>query len=246
MKKILFWAAALAVLLLALPAASGEEIYYWPLAGTVKGTNVNVRSGPGTSFKAVGRVSGGEGVPAMPVTGRADTGEAHPWYRVEHHSFGQGWIYGQFLSAEEVRGGLARYALRIKAYYGLTPSLAVKKHGKPERQDTKKLHIPDFNVTVAVSTLFYRGFEAVYWDGQLKTVAVSEGDAAFGDITIGTGVKEALSLLGEPADRDGNRLLFYGPFSEETRSQDEIILETVPGPAGDQVGYMEFQHIFYD
>ncbi|MGI6782893.1 MAG: SH3 domain-containing protein [Aminivibrio sp.] len=246
MKKWVFFAAALALVLAALPAAANEEIYYWPLVGTVKGTNVNVRSGPGTSFKAVGKLSGGDMTPALPVTGTADTGEERPWYRVEHRAFGQGWIYGQFLSVEEPLSALSKYALRIKTDYGLTPSLAVKKLGKPVRQDNKKLRIPDFNVTVAVSILTYPGFESVYWDGQLKSVTVSGKEGAFGDITAGMDADDAVSLLGRPAERDENKLVYYGSFSEQTRSQDEIVIEVAPGPAGEVVTGLEFQHIFYD
>lgn len=247
MKKGVFLATALLIALMAaLPAAAMDEIYYWPLAGTVKGTNVNVRGGPGTSFKAVGKISGGEGAAPIPVTGIADTGEKYPWYRVESRSFGQGWIYGQFISAEEAKTPLMRHALRINADFGLTPSLAVKKLGKPEKQENEKFHIPDFRLTVAVTTLFYSGFKTVYWDGGLKSVIISGGEASFGDITPGMAAEAAQSMLGEPAGRDGKDLLYYGSDSEEYLSRDEIILRIAPGSSGDQVAGLEYQFAVFE
>ena len=246
MKKNVFFAALLVLLLAALPAAAMEEIYYWPLAGTVKGTNVNVRGGPGTSFKAVGKVSGSDGAAALPVTGRADTGEEHPWYRVESRDFGQGWIYGRYLSAKEPLSAIERYSLRIKADYGLTPSLAVKKLGEPEGRENRKLHIPDFNLTVAETTLSYPGLEIVYWDGQLTLIVISGGDAAFGDIAPGMAVTDAFHLLGQPSVRDGDSLFFYRSDSAGGRALDQITLHTEAGSDGGLIAGLEYRFSIYD
>lgn len=96
----------LAVLLLfalsgALSASKGEEKYEPPLSGSLTGTAVNLREKPSTKGTIVGQLPSKDEAGELRVIAKFDGGEEFPWYRVTSAKFGEGWIYGKFLSLRE-------------------------------------------------------------------------------------------------------------------------------------------------
>ena len=219
----------LAVLLLfalsgALSASGWEEKYEWPRSGFLTGTSVNLREKPSTGGKISGRFAT-EHEGEILVTGKFDGGEEFPWYRVISMKFGEGWIYGKFLSVYEPGDPVERYALKIRADFGISPALALKNWGEPTGRSERKKTIPDFNRTVTILTLTFHGHEAVYWDGVLQSVEIPGGHMGFADILMGMDLAEATMLLGEPVREEK-----YGRlFSSE---RDDIGLELDSNPAG--------------
>ena len=116
MKRMVLLAAAILAVLTAVPlfAAAAAENFEWPKAGFVTGSRVNLRNGPSTSAKAVGRFGHDYETGELVVTGTEKTGEEFPWYRVLSHQFGEGWIYGKFLSVEETDNTVRRYVMKIR------------------------------------------------------------------------------------------------------------------------------------
>ena len=220
--------ALLAVLLFALSgalsASGGEEKYEWPRSGFLTGASVNLRDKPSTGGKISGRFAT-EHEGEILVTGKFDGGEEFPWYRVISMKFGEGWIYGKFLSVYEPGDPVERYALKIRADFGISPVLAVEYWGEPQGRSERKKTIPDFNRTVTILTLTFHGHEAVYWDGVLQYVEIPGGPMGFADILMGMDLTEATMLLGEPIREEK-----YGRlFSSE---RDDIGLEFDSNPAG--------------
>ena len=59
--------------------------------GYVRATSrVNVRSGPGTSYKDMGTLTKGEQVEYLGVSSKDNKGNT--WYKVQYYSFGVGWV----------------------------------------------------------------------------------------------------------------------------------------------------------
>ena len=222
--------AVLTVLLLfvlsgALSASGGEVNYQWPRSGFLTGTSVNLREKPSTGGKIAGRFASEHEGGELLVTAKFDGGEEFPWYRVISAKFGEGWIYGKFLSVYEAGDPVQRYALRIRADFGISPALAVKNWGEPTGRSERKKTIPDFKKTVTILTLTFHGHEAVYWDGVLQSVEIPGGPMGFADILMGMDLAEATMLLGEPIREEK-----YGRlFSSE---RDDIGLEFDSNPAG--------------
>ena len=221
--------ALLAVLLLfalsgALSASGGDGNYEWPRSGFLTGTSVNLRERPSTGGKIAGRFAS-EHEGELLVAGKFDGGEEFPWYRVISAKFGEGWIYGKFLSVYEAGDPVQRYALKIRADFGISPAIAVKNWGEPTGRSERKKTIPDFKKTVTILTLTFHGHEAVYWDGVLQSVEIPGGPMGFADILMGMDLAEATMLLGEPIREEK-----YGRlFSSE---RDDIGLEFDSNPAG--------------
>ena len=117
----------LAVLILfvlsgALFASTGEEKYEIPLSGSLTGSSVNLRDKPSTGGKIVGRFAteheGGE----LRVIAKFDGGEEFPWYRVISAKFGEGWIYGKFLSLGEAPKAIHPLDAEIERCVDKSPS----------------------------------------------------------------------------------------------------------------------------
>ena len=117
----------LAVLILfvlsgALFASKGEEKYEIPLSGSLTGSSVNLRDKPSTGGKIVGRFAteheGGE----LRVIAKFDGGEEFPWYRVISAKFGEGWIYGKFLSLGEAPKAIHPLDAEIERCVDKSPS----------------------------------------------------------------------------------------------------------------------------
>ena len=222
--------AVLAVLLLfalsgTLSASNGEENYEWPRSGFLKGTSVNLREKPSTGGKVGGQFASEHEAGELLVTGKFDGGEEFPWYRVISAKFGTGWVYGKFLSVYEAGDPVQRYALKIRADFGISPALALKNWGEPTERAERKKKIPDFNKTVTILTLTFHGHEAVYWDGVLQSLEIPGGPMGFADILMGMDIAEATMLLGEPTREEK-----YGRFFSSER--DDIELEFDSNPAG--------------
>ncbi|MDD4022178.1 MAG: SH3 domain-containing protein, partial [Synergistaceae bacterium] len=141
MKRTARIAAAILVVLTAVPlfAAAAAENYEWPKAGFVTGSRVNLRSGPSTSAKAVGRFGHDYETGELVVTAKEETGEPYPWYRVLSHQLGEGWIYGKFLFVEETDNTVRRYVMKIREDFGISPALAVKMYGEPMKREERKV-----------------------------------------------------------------------------------------------------------
>jgi hypothetical protein len=158
-------AAAILAVLTAVPlfATAAAENFEWPKAGFVTGSRVNLRNGPSTSAKVVGRFGHDYETGELVVTGTEKTGEEFPWYRVFSHQFGEGWIYGKFLSVEETDSTVRRYVMKIREDFGISPALAVKMYGEPMKREERKVKLPDFNTTVHIVDLFFHGHNAWAW-----------------------------------------------------------------------------------
>lgn len=239
-------AAVLAALLLltlsgTIFASDEEETYEWPRSGFLTGTSVNLREKPSTGGKIAGRFASEHDGGELLVIARFNGGEEFPWYRVISAKFGEGWIYGKFLSVFEPGDPVQRYALKIRADFGVSPQLALKYWGEPTGRSERKQTIPDFKKTVTILTLTFHGHEAVYWDGVLQSVEIPGGPMGFGDILMGMDLAEATVLLGEPALEEKYGRVFIS-------ERDEIQLEFDSNPAGK--GYvitgLSYRRVVYD
>jgi len=217
------------------------ESFEWPKAGLVKGSNVNLRSGPGTSAKPVGRFIHDYESAELVVTGKAETGEEYPWYRIISAEFGEGWIYGKYLFVEETDNPVRRYAMKVREDFGLSPDLAVKMYGEPMKKSERKMKIPDFKVTVWIETLSFHGHEATYWDGVLQAVELPGGSMGFGDIIMGMDGEEAASRLGEPFEKEK-----YGWLFIHERDEIQIEMDKNPEGKGNIVTGLHYRRVVYD
>jgi hypothetical protein len=241
MRRLKGCAALILFVLFCGPLAANPtvESFEWPKAGMVAGERVNLRAGPSTSSKIVGRFvhdyDGGE----LLVTGRTKTNEEYPWYRVISHKFGEGWLYGKYLAVEEPDGAVRRYALKIREDFGLSPEIAVRMYGEPMKRNEKKMHIPDFNTTVHIVTLVFHGHTATYWNGTLQSVEIPAGFMGFADILLGIEVNEAVARLGEVSLKEGNSLIFIA-------ERDEITVETEGSGGRAKVAGLSYRRVIYD
>lgn len=85
---------ATTLIALAAPLTAFSETLY------VRASSLNVRSGPGTEFDSVGRLSRGQNVEA----GESRDG----WTRVTGTSAGSGWVYSNFLGASRPQASATR------------------------------------------------------------------------------------------------------------------------------------------
>jgi hypothetical protein len=243
MKRTAWLAAVILLVLTALPLFAGPavESFEWPKAGFVTGSKVNLRSGPSTSEKVVGRFGHDYETGELVVTGKEETGEAFPWYRVISHQFGEGWIYGKFLSVEETDSPVRRYAMKIREDYGLSPALAVKMYGEPMKREEKTEKIPDFNATIHIVSFSFHGHNATYWNGALQSVEIPGGFMGFGDILMGMDADEAASKLGEPSEREE-----YGWFFIHERDEIQLEIDRKPAGKGYRVTGLHYRRVVYD
>ncbi|HPE66496.1 MAG TPA: SH3 domain-containing protein [Synergistales bacterium] len=241
MRVVKICAVLASILLLSVPLAANPtvESFEWPKSGMLVGERVNLRSGPATSSKVIGRFvdeyEGGE----LLVTGRSEGREEFPWYRVVSHKFGEGWLYGKFIAVEEPEDPVRRYALKIREDFGLSPAQAVKMYGEPMKRSREKLHIPDFNVTAEIVTLEFHGHTAIYWDGVLQSVEIPAGFMGFADILLGMDAEEAASRLGTPILRQEDTLIFGF-------ERDEIALTEGKTGGRTVVAGLAYRRVVYD
>lgn len=66
------------------------------VVGVSSSSRVNIRQNPTTSSQRLATVSLGQ---ELPVLEERNVGSSHPWYRISG-SFGEGWIYGQYLQVD--------------------------------------------------------------------------------------------------------------------------------------------------
>ena len=106
----------------ALSAYGGEEKYDVPRPGFLTGSSVNLREEPSTGGKIVGKFVSKDEAGELLVTAMFDGGEEFPWYRVNSAKFGEGWIYGKFLSLPEAAGVIHPIDKEINRCVDTTPS----------------------------------------------------------------------------------------------------------------------------
>ncbi|MEA4880759.1 MAG: lysozyme inhibitor LprI family protein, partial [Synergistaceae bacterium] len=106
----------------ALSASGGEEIYDVPRSGFLTGTYVNLREKPSTEGKIVGQLPSKDEAGELLVTAAFDGGEEFPWYRVSSAKFGEGWIYGKFLSLQEASEAIHPIDAEINRCVDKSPS----------------------------------------------------------------------------------------------------------------------------
>jgi uncharacterized protein YraI len=244
MKRTAWLAAAILAVLTAVPlfAAAAAENYEWPKAGFVTGSRVNLRNGPSTSAKVVGQFGHDYETGELVVTGTEKTGEEFPWYRVLSHQFGEGWIYGKFLSVEETDSTVRRYVMKIREDFGISPALAVKMYGEPMKREERKVKLPDFNATVHIVDLFFHGHTATYWNGALQAVDIPAGFRGFGASVMGMDAGEALSRRGAPSEKESPERYFY----IHERDEIDIMFDRAPEDGGGRVTGLHYRRVVYD
>lgn len=241
MRGVIICAFLASILLLSVPLAANPtvESFEWPKSGMLVGERVNLRAGPSTSSKVIGRFAdeyeGGE----LLVTGRSEGREEFLWYRVISHKFGEGWLYGKYIAVEEPEDPVRRYALKIREDFGLSPAQAVKRYGEPMKRSREKLHIPDVNVTAEMVTLEFHGHTAIYWDGVLQSVEIPAGFMGFADILLGMDFSEAVFRLGTPILQEGDSMIF-------AYERDEITLAAGMSKGKKVVSGLSYRRVVYD
>lgn len=182
--------------------------YTWPQEGTLTSDRVNFRSEPSTSSAILGRFDDRYDADELIVTGSAEDSDGALWYKVVSFRFGEGWLHGDFLRAEEPTDAVSRLALKVRADYAISPSLAVKWFSEPMERKRQRIPLPDFNTVVQAETLVFHGHTAVYWDDRLQSVEIPAGFMGFGSIMLGTDAAEVDKSLGEPLLREGDSLVY--------------------------------------
>ena len=244
MKGIRILAGIVFILAAAAPifADPTAESFEWPKAGVITGSRVNLRSGPSVSSKPVGRFSHDYETGEFVVTGKSETGEEYPWYRIISVEFGEGWIYGKYIFVEETDNTVRRYVMKIREDFGISPALAVKMYGEPMKREERKVKLPDFNTTVHIVDLFFHGHNATYWNGALQAVDIPAGFMGFGDIIMGMDAREALSRLGAPSEKESPERYFY----IHERDEIDIMFDRDPEDGGGRVTGLHYRRVVYD
>ena len=194
---LVFFAGSPAVA--ALP--SGEELRRRPAPAFVAGTGVNVRAGPSTSFKSLGKLSERASEELVAVdAGQGEDGKT--WFLVLSERTGEGWIRGDFLRFEGLDDPLWRFITLVRRDLGVTPNMTENRLGKPESRHNRTFIPEDRKEKVTETVLAYPEGSVAFWvqkNGSFLVSADFTGRiVGFGKITFGTDVDDVEKTLGQP------------------------------------------------
>ena len=188
-----------------IPAAasflSGEELRVRPAPAFVSGTGVNVRSGPSTAFKSLGKLDGkaSEELAAVDAV-RGEDGKT--WFLVLSAKIGEGWIRGDFIRFEGLDDPLWRLITEIRRDLGVTPVMAVTRLGKPDSTESRFFRPEDRAEDVTETEMVYPEGSLVFWilkDSSFLISADFTGRiGGFGKIPFGAEADAVEKLLGPP------------------------------------------------
>lgn len=223
------------------PAAAalpqGEELRGRPAPAFVSGTGVNMRTGPSTSFKSLGKLSERASDELVAVDA-AEGEDGKTWFLVLSERTGEGWIRGDFLRFEGMDNHLWRFITLVRRDIGVTPAMAVTRLGQPEKTQSRSFRPEDRPDEVTETELLYPGGTVVFWVLKDRAFLVSAdftgGISGFGKVTFGTDVDDVEKTLGPPHGVR-NRVWTYHSgmsrihirFGMDTRV-DRLILERDP------------------
>ncbi len=194
---ILFFTAAQA----GASVPSGEELRLSPAPAFVTGAGVNVRTGPSTASRSLGKLDG-QASEELVATDAATGEDGKIWYLVLSGKVGEGWIRGDFLRFEGLDDPLWRLAARIRRDLGVTPDMTENRLGKPENRQSRTFLPEDRKEKVTETVLTYHEGNVVFWipkNGSFLVSADFTGRiGGFGNITFGAGVDAVEKLLGPP------------------------------------------------
>jgi len=194
---ILFFTAAQA----GASVPSGEELRLSPAPAFVTGAGVNVRTGPSTASRSLGKLDGQASEELVATDG--ETGEdGKIWYLVLSGKVGEGWIRGDFLRFEGLDDPLWRLITRIRRDLGVTPAMAVSRLGKPDTTKSRSFRPEDRPEDVTETEMVYPEGTLVFWsmkDGAFLVSADFTGRiGGFGEVAFGADADAVEKLLGPP------------------------------------------------
>ena len=180
---------------------SGEELRVRPAPAFVSGTGVNVRSGPSTAFKSLGKLDGQDSEELAAVdAARGEDGKT--WFLILSAKAGEGWIRGDFLRFEGLDDSLWRLITRIRRDLGVTPVMAVSRLGKPDTTKSRSFRPEDRPEDVTETEMVYPEGTLVFWsmkDGAFLVSADFTGRiGGFGEVAFGADADAVEKLLGSP------------------------------------------------
>ncbi|MPM00126.1 hypothetical protein SDC9_46349 [bioreactor metagenome] len=180
---------------------SGDELREHPAPAFVTGAGVNVRTGPSTASRSLGKLDG-QASEELVATDAATGEDGKIWYLVLSGKVGEGWIRGDFLRFEGLDDPLWRLAARIRRDLGVSPDMTENRLGKPENRQSRTFLPEDRKEKVTETVLTYPDGNVVFWipkNGSFLVSADFTGRiGGFGNITFGAGVDAVEKLLGPP------------------------------------------------
>lgn len=180
---------------------SGEELRLSPAPAFVTGAGVNVRTGPSTANKSLGKLDGGDSEELAAVDAvRGEDGKT--WYLILSGKTGEGWIRGDFLRFGGLDDPLWRLLTRIRRDLGVTPVMAVSRLGKPDTTENRSFRPEDRPEDVTETEMAYPEGTLVFWsmkDGAFLVSADFTGRiGGFGEVAFGEDADAVEKLLGPP------------------------------------------------
>ncbi len=187
------------------------ELEDGPVFAIIAGSRVNVREGPSTSHKSLGKLNGNTWE-MMTVVDAAPGDDEMTWYKVLSGRLGEGWVREdllEFKPFDEPRGALLA---RIYSDLGVNPSTTEKRLGKPAKVERNVIDI-DWKLKNITSTrLIYPHGELGFWDfsgGMLVDADLSGGIDGFGGVRFGMSGEEVEATLGRPENVAKDRFQNY-------------------------------------
>lgn len=213
-KTIAYFMLTAAFLAVSAPASAADHDV--PALGRSTGSNVRLRSDPGTEgTQVIGKVMEFD---RFMVLGTADV-KGEQWVQIDNPTAdGYAWMSGRYV--EIISDGstpVQAAANWVKFTYGLTPQKARVLFGSPADEQKEKFHWESAGKDVDLVKMKWDTHSAAYLDGLLSSVEVRSSSIPFGSLSVGDSEETLRQTLGKPArSEDGNLIYEITPVETLT------------------------------